>query len=135
MAVSDVHIIGKIDIEKYKCVTEDIKTDEVIITDKQIEHIKERHPNDYERYFNYAKEIIEKPDYILEANKPNTAFILMHIVDNGKNYQLILRLKTSSDPKGYKNSVITFLKVDDKKWAKYLRNKKILYDNSKSLDK
>ena len=135
MAVSDVHIIGKIDIEKYKCVTEDIKTDEVIITDKQIEHIKERHPNDYERYFNYAKEIIEKPDYILEANKPNTAFILKHIVDNGKNYQLILRLKTSSDPKGYKNSVITFLKVDDKKWAKYLRNKKILYDNSKSLDK
>ena len=127
MAVSDVHIIGKIDIEKYKCVTEDIKTDEVIITDKQIEHIKERHPNDYERYFNYAKEIIEKPDYILEANKPNTAFILKHIVDNGKNYQLILRLKASSDPKVYKNSIITFLKVENKRYKRYLRTKNILY--------
>ena len=113
-AEKDVHSIGKIDIEKYKCVTEDIQTDEVIITDKQIEHIKDRHPNDYERYFRYVKEIIQDPDYILEASKPNTAFVLKHIIDNGKNYQLILRLKTSDDPENYKNSVITFLK-DEKK--------------------
>ncbi len=126
-AVKDVHSIGKIDIEKYKCVTKDIKTDEVIITDNQIAHIKERHPNDYERYFEYASEIIKNPDYILEANKPNTAFILKHIEDNDKNYQLILRLKTSSDPKEYKNSIITFLKVEDKRYNRYLRTKKILY--------
>ena len=126
-AVNGVHFIGKIDIEKYLCVTKDIRTDEVIITDKQIEHIKERHPNDYERYFNYAKEIIQNPDYILEANKPNTAFVLKHIEDNGKNYQLILRLKTSQDPKEYKNSIITFLKVEEKRYNRYLRTKKILY--------
>lgn len=41
-----VHIIGKIDRDIYKCVTEDIITDEVIITDNQIQHIKDRHPND-----------------------------------------------------------------------------------------
>jgi hypothetical protein len=123
----EVHSVGKIDIEKYKCITEDIQTDEVIITDKQIEHIKERHPDDYERYFNYAKEIIQNPDYILEANKPNTAFVLKHIEDNGKNYQLILRLKTSDDPSEYKNSIITFLKVEEKRYKRYLRTKKILY--------
>ena len=126
-AGNDVHFVGKIDIEKYRCVTEDIQTDEVIITEKQIEHIKERHPNDYERYFNYAKEIIENPDYILEANKPNTAFVLKHIEDNGKNYQLILRLKTSQDPKDYLNSIITFLKVEEKRYNRYLRTKKTLY--------
>ena len=60
-AEKDVHSIGKIDIEKYKCVTEDIQTDEVIITDKQIEHIKDRHPNDYERYFRYVKEDYSRP--------------------------------------------------------------------------
>lgn len=125
----DVHSICKIDKEIYKCVTSDIQTDEVIITDTQIEHIKERHPNDYERYFGYVKEIIEHPDYILEANKPNTAFILKHIIDNNKNYQLILRIKTSNDPVGYKNSVITFLKVEDKRYRRYLRTKKILYKN------
>ena len=123
----NVHYIGKIDIKKYNCISDDIQTDEVIITDKQIEHIKERHPNDYEKYFNYAKEIIENPDYILEANKPNTAFILKHITDNNKNYELILRLKTSNDPIDYRNSVITFLKVEEKRFKRYLRTKKILY--------
>ena len=107
-AGNNVHILGTIDMNIYRCVTQDIQTDEVIITDRQIEHIKERHPNDYERYFVYFQEIIHNPDYILEANRPNTAFVLKHIVDNGKNYQLILRLKTSTDPKEYKNSVITF---------------------------
>lgn len=125
--VDDVHKIGKINIDIYKCVTEDITTDEVIITEKQIQHIKERHPNDYEMYFNYAKEIVENPDYVLQANKPYTAFILKHIVENGKNYQIILRLKTSDDPNGYKNSIITFLKVSDKRYNRYLRTKKILY--------
>lgn len=46
--------ICKLDIDKYKCVTSDIITYEVIITDKQIEHIKERHPYDFEKYSDYA---------------------------------------------------------------------------------
>ncbi len=63
----------------------------------------------------------------MEANKPNTAFVLKSVKDQGSNIQLILRLKTSDDPEGYKNSIITFLKIDQKKWEKYLRNKKILF--------
>lgn len=122
-----MHYIGKIDREIYYCVTDNIQSEDVIITDKQIEHIMERHPNDYERYYGYIKQIIENPDYILEANKPNTAFVLKHIEENGKNYELILRLKTSVDPIEYKNSVITFLKVEEKRYNRYLRTKKILY--------
>ena len=68
-AVNNVHYIGKLNLEIYKCVTDDIVTDEVIITDEQIAHIKERHPTVYERYGKYLTEIIENPDYILEANK------------------------------------------------------------------
>ncbi|WP_243411856.1 phage minor capsid protein [Ruminococcus difficilis] len=119
--------IGKLDKDIYKCITDDITTDEVIITDTQIAHIKEKHPNDYEQYYQYIAEIISKPDYILEANKPNTAFVLKHIEDNDKRYQVILRLHTSDDPKEYKNSVITFLKVSEKRYNRYLRTKKILY--------
>ena len=122
-----MNIIGKIDIEKYKCITQDIKTDEVVITAERVQHIKERHPNDYEQYFKYAGAILENPDYILEANKPNTAFILKRISENGKDYQMILRLKTSTDPYHHKNSVITFLKIDEKRFNRYLRTKKILY--------
>lgn len=130
-----MYYIGKIDKEIYKCVTEDIQTDTVIITDKQIEHIKEHHPNDYEKYFGYVLQTVRYPDYIIEANKPDTAVVLKHIDDNGKNYKLILRLKTSADPKEYKNSVITFFKIDDRKWNQYLHTKKILYARNHLLDK
>ena len=71
-AVSDVNFVGKINREIYKCVTEDIVTDEVIITDERIAHIKERHPNDYERFISYIAEILADPDYIIEANKEHT---------------------------------------------------------------
>ena len=122
-----VTTIGRIDKEIYKVVTPDIQTDEVIITDERIAHIKERHPNDYERYFSYFKDIVSSPDYILEANKPNTAFILKEIDNVGEHFQMILRLAVSGDPDGYKNSVITFLNTDEKRYARYLRTKKILY--------
>ena len=122
-----MHIIGKINKNIYKCVTEDITTEEVIITDNQINHIKNRHPNDYENFSSYFSDILSDPDFILEANKPNTAFILKQITENDLTVQLILRLQTSQDPKGYKNSIITFIKIDIKTWNKYLRNKKILY--------
>ena len=122
-----MHIIGKINKNIYKCVTEDITTEEVIITDNQINHIKNRHPNDYENFSSYFSDILSDPDFILESNKPNTAFILKQITENDLTVQLILRLQTSQDHKGYKNSIITFLKIDIKTWNKYLRNKKILY--------
>lgn len=41
-----MHTIGRIDKEIYECVSKNIVTDEVIITDNQIQHIKNRHPND-----------------------------------------------------------------------------------------
>lgn len=123
----DVHYIGKINKSIYSCITKDIITDDVIITDERILHIKERHREDYEFYSNCLKNAVTEPDYILEANKPNTAFILKSINIEDKNIQLILRLVTSDDNPTLKNSIITFLVVSDKKWNKYLRNKKILY--------
>ena len=125
--MKDIHIVGKINREIFKVVSDDIQTDEVVITDVQIEHIKESHPNDFERYFRFAKAIVENPDYILEANKPDSAVLLKSIKENGKRYKLILRLKTSSDPEEFKNSVITFQKVEEKRYNRYLRTKKVLY--------
>lgn len=124
---SGVQTVGHINIDIYRCVTDDIATDEVVITPERVQHIKDRHPGDYERYFAYIKEIVEHPDYILEANKPYSALVLKHIEDNGKNYKLILRLKTSTDPEGYKNSIISFQKVEDKRYTRYTNSDKVLY--------
>ena len=124
----DVHLVGKIDKDIYKCITSDIITDEVIITDERINHIMERHPNDYESYCEYLKRIVEKPDYIIQSNKPNTALILKEVSDkDGKIFKAILRLVTSMDNPDFKNSVITFMKINKKEWDRLLRNKAILY--------
>lgn len=122
-----VRKVGNLDIEKYRVVTDQIRTDEVIITDERIQHIKDRHPNDFERYAQYITRIVEDPDYILEANKPNTAFLLKEFLEDGERFQLIVRLAVEGDAPGYKNSVITFLKVEEKRYRRYLRTKKILY--------
>ena len=119
--------IGRIDVEKYKVVSEHIRTDEVVITDERIQHIRDRHPQDLERYSMYLQDMVENPQYILEANKPDTAFILKGYVEDGERLQLILRLAVEGDKPGYKNSVITFLKVEEKRFKRYLRTKKILY--------
>ena len=78
-----VLFIGRIDLDIYKCITEDIVTDEVVITNNQIE--------------------------------------------SSDNIQMVLRICTSKDPKGYKNSIISSWKISEKRLQNYLRNKRILY--------
>lgn len=122
-----VHPVTKLDIEKYKCVSENITTDEVIITDERIQHIKYRHPNDYERYAQYLPEIVGNPDYIIRDKRPYTAVVLKQIVENNERFRISLRLKTPNDNPDYKNSVLTFLKIREDEWERLVRNKEVLY--------
>ena len=122
-----MYLVGKIDIEIYNCITKDITTDEVIITDERIQHIKEHHPNNYEQYYSYMRSIIENPEYIIEANKPNTALIPKSFSNGNETFKTVLRLITSSDNSKFKNSIITFMKINEKEWNRLLKNKKILY--------
>ncbi len=120
--------IGKINRDIYKCISADIISDEVIITDERIQHIKDRHPDDYERFCSYLKIVVEEPDYIVETMKPNTALILKEIRISEKEYfKTALRLVTPMDNQNYKNSIITFMKINEKEWSRLIRNKRILY--------
>ena len=121
----DVQFLCRIDRRIYSCVTEDITTDEVVITNERIEHIKDHHPKDYEQYLMYITQILQEPDYILE-NEPNTALVLKEFKEDDRRFRLVLRLKTSTDNPEHKNSVLTFMKTNEKKWGQNLRNKKIL---------
>ena len=127
LGVSVVHFVCKLDKELYSVVTADIASDEVIITDEQITHVKERHPNDFELFGRFFAEMIRDPDYIIKANKPNTALVLKEIELDGRKLKLILRLKTSADPDDYKNSIITFQHISDKRYLRYVRNANVLY--------
>lgn len=116
--------VGKIDRTIYSCVTEDIITDKVVLTDNQIEHVIEGHGDDYKSIKKYLKIVIEHPDYIVEDTKPNTAVVLKRV--NDIRILLVLRLATSKEI-NYENSIITFFKIDEKRWNRYLRSRKILY--------
>ena len=123
----DVYYIGKLDRDIYSCVTKNIVTDEVVITNERIQHIKEHHPNDFERFSAYLKEIVEEPDYILEANKPHTALVLKEISVAEEKFKMVLRLATVHDNPNYKNSILTFMKIDNREWKRLIKNKKVLY--------
>lgn len=126
----EVHTIGKIDKNIYKCVTEDIVTDEVIITDERIAHIERRHPGDYERYHKYIADMVSNPDYVIKDERPYTATILKEFkeMDTNKCFRLALRLITSVDDQGLKNSIITFMKVREKEYNRLVKNKEVLYN-------
>ena len=123
----NVQIVGKINIATYRCVSVEIVTDEVVMTEERIEHIRKQHPNDYERFCTYIPRMIAEPDYIVQANKANTAVILKEIKENGEKFKLILRIKMQHDPADYRNSVLSFWHIGDTTWRKTLKNKKILY--------
>lgn len=121
-----VHYVGKINRAIYKFVETDITTDEVIISDERILHVKERHPNDYERYFECIKDMVENPQRIIETPKPHTAFIIKKYEDLGC-FRLIVRLHTSEDKPEWKNSIITFQHIHEKEFRRLKENKKSLY--------
>lgn len=124
----DVHIVGRINVEIYKCVTDDITTDEVIITDERIRHITEHHPEDYEFIKPFFQEILAAPDYILEdSGRAHTGLVLKELVTEKSRVQVVLRLHTSLDDPSFKNSIISAWRISESRWNNYINNKKTLY--------
>ena len=127
MVRADVRFVCDLNPEIYNRVVPIIKTCHVIITDKQLIHIRERHPDISETVMERLAEIIQEPDYIIATEKLYTANVLKKIECNGKSYQLVLRIYTDGDPDGFQNSIITFMSVNEKRYQQYLRNRRILY--------
>ena len=122
-----MRIICKIDRNIYSCVSRDIVSDNVVLREERVRHIQDHHPNDYERFGQYICQMIEQPDYILETDKPKTAFVLKAFEADGQQFRLILRLHTATDMPEFENSVITFQYIREREYYRLIRNKKILY--------
>lgn len=123
----DVNYLCELNPQIYTKAVSAITTTHVIITDKQLEHIRERHPDISATVLEHLAHIIREPDYIIETEMPSTANVLKRLDINGKRYQLVLRIRTDNDPENFENSVITFMSVNEKRYRQYLRNRKILY--------
>ena len=121
-----VRAIGLIDLNIFSCISKDIATSEVILTDERIDHINDRHPGDFERYGSYIPFIVEEPDYIIEDEKPGTALLLKEFIEDQVRFRLTLKLQTEKNA-GRKNSVLTFQYVRKKEYDRLIRNKMVLY--------
>ena len=122
-----VHLVGKINRNIYRCITEDIVTDDVIITENQMQHILDRHPEAYKEVIDYLSDIIQEPDLIIKDKHKNTGLVVKKIKTGNEYAQMVLRICTSNDDPNYKNSVISCWEISEKRLQNYLRNKTILY--------
>ena len=125
--------IGELDKEKLGKYNDKLITNEVILTEERIKHIKEHHPGDYEKYGIYISEIIKEPDYILEDNKNiDTILYMKNIINNKTNIQIVIRLNTNKTDINKKNSILTLWKIKNSTYNQLLRNRKVIW---KKLDK
>lgn len=123
-----MRLVGRIDIEIFRCVAEGIATDEVIITDERIQHIRERRgPEFLERYERYFPLILSDPDYVFLDERPNTAIVCKVFGEGTEAINLILRLVVQEDVPGYKNSILTAIRENQKRFTQRLRNNTPLY--------
>ena len=96
-------------------------------TDNQIQHIKDRHPEAYNKVLKNIQEAISTLGYIIRDKHAYTGLIIKRIQTEEGFLQIVLRLCTSGDEHGYKNSVISCWKISERRLQNYLRNKEILY--------
>ena len=122
-----IHSLGLLDWNIYDCISSNHITDEVIITEEQIMHIRERHPEAYIDTIHYVREVLDDPDYIFRDKRPNTGLVVKKILNDEESSLLVLKIITSDDNKDYKNSIITSWKITEKRLNNYLRNKDIIY--------
>lgn len=126
-----MYTIGKINLSLYKNVTEKkIISDEVVLTDNRIEHIIERRGQSfYDEYHSRFREIIEDPDYIFkDKDRDNTAVVSKRIVHNGKAVNIVLRLVVEGEDPSFKNSIITAIGENEKRFSQRLRNNIPVYE-------
>ena len=110
-----IYSLGVLNRKIYDNITINHTTDEVIITEEQLLHIRERHPEAYKDVKRYVKDILDDPDYIIKDKHPNTGLVVKKLVAERESFILVLKIATSDDRRGYKNSIITSWKITEKR--------------------
>lgn len=96
-----------------------IQTDEIIVTEERENHIKERHPEDFELFKKYGDEAVTDPDYIIRDGKhEGTVFMVMKLPNT--NLNVVVRIALESDGSGLKNSVMTFYRIRERNLKKLI---------------
>ena len=124
--LTEIYSIGRIDTKLYSEKFGNIQTDEVIVTNERIEHIKSHHPEDYELFEQYGRDCIADPDLIISDEKNvGTAFLIKKLPNT--NLNVVLRLVLENEDSKLKNSVMTFWRIRKRNVEKLIEKNQILY--------
>lgn len=103
-----------------------LRTTEVVVTPERAEHIRVRHPQDYELFQQYGRTAVEQPDLLIRVLKHRgTVFAVKKLP--GTNLNVLLRLVLEEDDPQLKNSVMTFYRIRDKNLKKLIEKNQLLY--------
>ena len=67
--MAEIIQLGKINTTPLEKEFGKLKTDEIIITNERIDHIKKRHPEDFLLFEKYGVQTVENPDTIIKDYK------------------------------------------------------------------
>ena len=124
--MTEIRNLGKIDIKILEKEYGKIQTEEIIVTNERINHIKERHPEDYSLFEKYGRVSVESPDLIIRDMKHNgTVFMVKKLL--GTNLNVVVRVVLETDNSKLKNSVMTFYRIRDKNLEKLIEKNGLLY--------
>lgn len=124
--MADIRKLGRLNTQPLENEFGKLKTDELIVTNERIEHIKIRHPEDFELFEKYGLSIVAEPDFIIKDEKnENTVFMTKKLENTSLN--LVVKIILETDEKDLKNSVMTFYRIREKNLKKLINKNKTLY--------
>lgn len=103
-----------------------IQTDEIIVTNERMEHIKIRHPEDYDLFEKYGKESVSDPDFVIrDCKNKGTVFMIKKLPET--NLNVVVRVVLETDDSKLKNSVMTFYRIRERNLKKLIEKNELLY--------
>lgn len=122
----EITILGKVNKALLEKEFGEIQTDEILITNERMDHIKQRHPEDYEFFEKFGIQSVTDPDLIIKDSKnEGTVFMIKKLLDT--NLNVVARLALENDKPGFKNSVMTFYRIRERNLKKMIEKNTLLY--------
>lgn len=121
-------ILGKIRVDLLEREYENLQTDDIIITNERLEHIKEQHQIDYALFERYGREVVQEPDIIIKDEKHiATVFMIKRFINI--NLNAVVRVAMGTDSGELKNSVMTFYRIRESNLTKLINKNKVIFKN------
>lgn len=124
--MAEVISLGKINTAILESAFGFIQTDEIVVTDERINHIRIRHPEDYDLFVQYGVSSVSDPDFVIKDEKNvGTVFMVKKLPDT--NLNVVVRVVLESDDTKLKNSIMTFYRIREKNLKKLIDKNALLY--------